>query len=133
MNASRGANDDRDCSSAVDDSRSRQTRSSSNRASSSKKAPGRRSKRPAERFNACCECMSASALVDRVHLRFAPGFSGAKHHGSGVGGTEALVVVLAEELASRGIAVTVGRVSTTSRSIVSDICRSPRFVHDRRT
>ena len=39
---------------------------------------------------------------------FPPGFVGAKHHDSGVGGTEALVVVLAEELASRGVAVTVG-------------------------
>ncbi len=29
---------------------------------------------------------------------FAPGFSGAKHHDTGVGGTEALVVVLAERL-----------------------------------
>jgi len=38
---------------------------------------------------------------------FAPGFSGARHHGSGVGGTEALVVVLAETLAARGVAVTV--------------------------
>lgn len=38
---------------------------------------------------------------------FAPGFSGAKHHGEGVGGTEALVVVLAETLAARGIRVTV--------------------------
>ncbi len=38
---------------------------------------------------------------------FEPGFSGAKHHGSGVGGTEALVVVLAETLAARGLAVTV--------------------------
>jgi len=39
---------------------------------------------------------------------FPPGFVGAKHHESGVGGTEALVVVLAEELAERGVAVTVG-------------------------
>lgn len=38
---------------------------------------------------------------------FAPGFVGAKHHDAGVGGTEALVVVLAEELACRGMAVTV--------------------------
>jgi hypothetical protein len=38
---------------------------------------------------------------------FPPGFSGAKHHGDGVGGTEALVVVLAEALAMRGMAVTV--------------------------
>lgn len=38
---------------------------------------------------------------------FAPGFSGARHHDSGVGGTEALVVVLAETLAALGIAVTV--------------------------
>ena len=38
---------------------------------------------------------------------FEPGFSGAKHHDRGVGGTEALVVVLAETLAARGIAVTV--------------------------
>jgi len=38
---------------------------------------------------------------------FAPGFSGARHHDSGVGGTEALVVVLAERLAALGIAVTV--------------------------
>jgi glycosyltransferase involved in cell wall biosynthesis len=38
---------------------------------------------------------------------FAPGFSGARHHDVGVGGTEALVVVLAETLAARGIVVTV--------------------------
>jgi hypothetical protein len=38
---------------------------------------------------------------------FPPGFSGAKHHSVGVGGTEALVVVLAETLAARGITVTV--------------------------
>jgi hypothetical protein len=38
---------------------------------------------------------------------FPPGFTGAKHRGEGVGGTEALVVVLAETLAMRGIAVTV--------------------------
>jgi glycosyltransferase involved in cell wall biosynthesis len=38
---------------------------------------------------------------------FPPGFSGAKHHEEGVGGTEALVVVLAETLAGRGITVTV--------------------------
>ena len=38
---------------------------------------------------------------------FPPGFSGATHHGGGVGGTEALVVVLAETLAARGITVTV--------------------------
>lgn len=38
---------------------------------------------------------------------FPPGFTGAKHHGEGVGGTEALVVVLAETLAARGMSVTV--------------------------
>lgn len=38
---------------------------------------------------------------------FPPGFTGAKHHSEGVGGTEALVVILAEALAARGIAVTV--------------------------
>jgi glycosyltransferase involved in cell wall biosynthesis len=38
---------------------------------------------------------------------FPPGFTGAKHHGEGVGGTEALVVVLAETLAARGIDVAV--------------------------
>lgn len=38
---------------------------------------------------------------------FAPGFSGARHHDTGVGGTEALVVVLAETLAAQGITVTV--------------------------
>jgi len=38
---------------------------------------------------------------------FPPGFTGAKHQGEGVGGTEALVVVLAETLALRGIGVTV--------------------------
>lgn len=38
---------------------------------------------------------------------FPPGFTGAKHHGEGVGGTEALVVVLAEALTARGIGVTV--------------------------
>ncbi len=38
---------------------------------------------------------------------FAPGFSGAKHHDTGVGGTEALVVVLAETLSALGIAVAV--------------------------
>jgi glycosyltransferase involved in cell wall biosynthesis len=47
---------------------------------------------------------------------FPPGFSGAKHHTEGVGGTEALVVVLAETLASRGITITVAtRVSSESR------------------
>jgi hypothetical protein len=43
---------------------------------------------------------------------FAPGFTGAKHHEDGVGGTEALVVVLAETLASRGIRVTVATRTT---------------------
>jgi glycosyltransferase involved in cell wall biosynthesis len=38
---------------------------------------------------------------------FEPGFSGSKHHSTGVGGTEAMVVVLSEALAARGIAVTV--------------------------
>jgi glycosyltransferase involved in cell wall biosynthesis len=38
---------------------------------------------------------------------FPPGFTGANHHGSGVGGTEAMVVVLAEALAANGIAVRV--------------------------
>lgn len=38
---------------------------------------------------------------------FAPGFSGARHHDTGVGGTEALVVVLAETLAALGITVIV--------------------------
>ena len=38
---------------------------------------------------------------------FPPGFTGAKHQGFGVGGTEALVAVLAETLAARGIDVTV--------------------------
>jgi hypothetical protein len=46
---------------------------------------------------------------------FPPGFNGAKHHGEGVGGTEALVVVLAETLAMRGMGVTVAaRVSGDS-------------------
>jgi glycosyltransferase involved in cell wall biosynthesis len=38
---------------------------------------------------------------------FDPGFSGTKHHTIGVGGTEAMVVVLSEALAARGIGVTV--------------------------
>jgi glycosyltransferase involved in cell wall biosynthesis len=38
---------------------------------------------------------------------FDPGFSGSKHHTVGVGGTEAMVVVLSEALARRGIEVTV--------------------------
>jgi glycosyltransferase involved in cell wall biosynthesis len=38
---------------------------------------------------------------------FEPGFSGSKHHTTGVGGTEAMVVVLSEALVNRGIAVTV--------------------------
>ena len=38
---------------------------------------------------------------------FDPGFSGSKHHTTGVGGTEAMVVVLSEALAARGIQVTV--------------------------
>ena len=47
---------------------------------------------------------------------FPPGFNGAKHHGEGVGGTEALVVVLAETLAMRGMRVTVAaRLSGDSR------------------
>jgi glycosyltransferase involved in cell wall biosynthesis len=47
---------------------------------------------------------------------FPPGFTGATHHGQGVGGTEALVVVLAETLAARGIDVTVAaRVPGASR------------------
>ena len=46
---------------------------------------------------------------------FPPGFTGAKHQGEGVGGTEALVVVLAETLAIRGMSVTVAaRVSGAS-------------------
>jgi glycosyltransferase involved in cell wall biosynthesis len=38
---------------------------------------------------------------------FDPGFSGRKHHTVGVGGTEAMVVVLSEALAARGVSVTV--------------------------
>lgn len=38
---------------------------------------------------------------------FGPGFTGAKHHDAGVGGTEALVVVLAETLSGLGIRVSV--------------------------
>jgi glycosyltransferase involved in cell wall biosynthesis len=38
---------------------------------------------------------------------FEPGFCGLKHHTTGVGGTEAMVVVLSEALAARGITVTV--------------------------
>lgn len=38
---------------------------------------------------------------------FDPGFSGRKHHTAGVGGTEAMVVVLSEALAARGVNVTV--------------------------
>jgi glycosyltransferase involved in cell wall biosynthesis len=38
---------------------------------------------------------------------FGPGFSATKHHTSGVGGTEAMVVVLSEALAARGVNVTV--------------------------
>ncbi|MFL6280585.1 MAG: glycosyltransferase [Vicinamibacterales bacterium] len=38
---------------------------------------------------------------------FDPGFSGTKHHTIGVGGTEAMVVVLSEALAARDIGVTV--------------------------
>jgi len=38
---------------------------------------------------------------------FPPGFTGAKHRGEGVGGTEALIVVLAETLAMRGMPVAV--------------------------
>lgn len=53
--------------------------------------------------------MSAEAPSSMLFIcDFPPGFVGAKHYDSGVGGTEALVVVLAQELASRGIAVTVG-------------------------
>jgi glycosyltransferase involved in cell wall biosynthesis len=38
---------------------------------------------------------------------FDPGFSGTTHHTAGVGGTEAMVVVLSEALTARGIDVTV--------------------------
>ena len=38
---------------------------------------------------------------------FDPGFSGRKHHTAGVGGTEAMIVVLSEGLAARGVSVTV--------------------------
>jgi hypothetical protein len=38
---------------------------------------------------------------------FDPGFSGTKHHTVGVGGTEAMIVVLSEALAARGVKVTV--------------------------
>src|SRR4051812_7778326 len=48
---------------------------------------------------------------------FPPGFTGAKHHNEGVGGTEALVVVLAETLAARGIAVTVASQIVAAESI----------------
>ena len=47
---------------------------------------------------------------------FAPGFSGAKHHDTGVGGTEALVVVLAETLAALGLSVTVATHIEEARS-----------------
>lgn len=46
---------------------------------------------------------------------FAPGFSGARYHDAGVGGTEALVVVLAETLSKTGIAVTVATPSGDER------------------
>jgi glycosyltransferase involved in cell wall biosynthesis len=50
---------------------------------------------------------------------FDPGFSGTKHHTVGVGGTEAMVVVLAEALAARGLAVTVAtRINHESRDSV---------------
>lgn len=38
---------------------------------------------------------------------FSPGFTGERYHGQGVGGTEAMVVVLAETLAAKGLRVTV--------------------------
>ena len=50
---------------------------------------------------------------------FDPGFSGTKHHTVGVGGTEAMVVVLAEALAARGLTVTVAtRINHESRDSV---------------
>lgn len=50
---------------------------------------------------------------------FDPGFSGTKHHTVGVGGTEAMVVVLAEALAARGMHVTVAtRINHESRDSV---------------
>jgi hypothetical protein len=60
--------------------------------------------------------MSAASPASILFIcDFPPGFSGAAHHTSGVGGTEALVVVLAEMLARRGIDVSVAaRVSTAS-------------------
>jgi hypothetical protein len=47
---------------------------------------------------------------------FPPGFTGATHHEDGVGGTEALVVVLAEALARRGIDVSVAAQLSTASS-----------------
>jgi hypothetical protein len=52
--------------------------------------------------------MTAAAPASILFIcDFPPGFTGARHHEAGVGGTEALVVVLAETLARRGIDVTV--------------------------
>ncbi len=52
---------------------------------------------------------------------FDPGFSGRKHHTSGVGGTEAMVVVLSEALAARGVNVTV------ATRIDGEDCNGVRF------
>jgi hypothetical protein len=54
---------------------------------------------------------------------FPPGFTGAKHHGEGVGGTEALVVVLAEALSARGLGVTVA-----TQAANASACRGVSYV-----
>jgi NAD(P)-dependent dehydrogenase (short-subunit alcohol dehydrogenase family) len=58
------------------------------------------------------ECPSSVVFI----CDFGQGFSGATHHLEGVGGTQALVVVLAETLAARGSRVTVAtRIPSQSR------------------
>jgi glycosyltransferase involved in cell wall biosynthesis len=55
---------------------------------------------------------------------FPPGFTGATHHEGGVGGTEALVVVLAEALAAQHMRVTVAaRIDQPSE--VRNVCYQP--------
>jgi glycosyltransferase involved in cell wall biosynthesis len=52
--------------------------------------------------------MTAAPLPSILFIcDFEPGFSGRTHHTTGVGGTEAMIVVLSEALAARGLNVTV--------------------------
>src|SRR5206468_4006966 len=104
------------CASPLHDSRSRQTHRPGSRPHRRRRHVGS-ARGGRRRLSAAAAERMTRALPSSVIFicDFPPGFTGAKHQGEGVGGTEALVVVLAETLAIRGMSVTVAaRVSGAS-------------------